>query len=112
MKACQAFKLFLALMLFLHHPVAAINWQGTGNLSSSNITEIWDYINSNFGRNNFMNTMQLLASGLSNSLNTKWAPAWNVVIVKIGNADNYNDVVLYGYAFRNHWMWYNGCTSS
>lgn len=112
MKASQVCKLFLAIMLFLHHPVAALNWQGTGNLDNSNMTEIWSYVDQNLGRENYMGTLNYFATGLSNNLNTKWAPAWNVVVVKIANADSYNDVVLYGYAFKNHWMWHNGWTSS
>ena len=39
-------------------------------------------------------------------MNTLWNPAWNVVVVIL--TDNNADTVLYGYAFRDHWMWYNG----
>lgn len=45
MKVSQAFKMFLALLLLLHHPVSALNWQGTGNLDNSNLTIIWNHIN-------------------------------------------------------------------
>ena len=42
-------------------------------------------------------------------MNTLYAPAWNVVVVSYSSPDLiYNDVVLYGYAFRSRWMWFNG----
>lgn len=46
-----------------------------------------------------------VAQNISNHLNTIWDPAWNVMIFNL----HYNvDAVVYGYAFRNHWLWFNG----
>lgn len=42
---------------------------------------------------------------LSDILNNAWAPAWNVFTIKLINPSL--DAVLYGYAFNNHWMWFN-----
>ena len=44
---------------------------------------------------------------LSEHLNGLWDPAWNVVTMKSTYPKALYDVVLYGYAFRDHWMWYN-----
>jgi hypothetical protein len=46
-------------------------------------------------------------TAFSTYLNDLWDPAWNVVVIYITDKTN-ADSVLYGYAFRNHWMWYNG----
>ena len=46
------------------------------------------------------------AKNISDTLNELWDPAWNVVAAKTyGGVGVY--VVLYGYAFRSHWAWYN-----
>lgn len=44
MKNSPSFCMLLALMLLLHHPAAALNWQGTGELNNDNLTLIWAYI--------------------------------------------------------------------
>lgn len=49
--------------------------------------------------------MNTIAETISTRLNTIWDPAWNVVILR--QAAGY-DSVVYGYAFRDHWMWING----
>lgn len=103
----------MAIMLLFHHPVAAVNWQGTGTFEPSNITDIWRYINSNFKDNASSDNIQAFSTGLSTNLNNMWDPAWNVVVVKIATlASAVNDVVLYGYAYKGHWLWYNGWTDS
>lgn len=110
MKVSPSFCLFVALMLLLQQPLAAKNWQGTGTFENMNTSEIWDYIHANLKRNNDANTMQAFSTDLSDYLNGKWAPAWNVVINSVLNAasSDFNDVILYGYAFKNHWLWFNG----
>ena len=46
-----------------------------------------------------------IAMNISTELNKLWDPAWNVVIISTpANIDS----VLYGYAFRGHWLWFNG----
>lgn len=99
----------MALMLLLQHPVAAMNWQGTGDMNNDNLTVIWSYINANLKRNVDADTIDAFNTGLSEDLNGRWAYAWNVITVHIKTGPStYNDAILYGYAFRNHWMWYNG----
>jgi hypothetical protein len=46
---------------------------------------------------------------LSIALNDKFDPFWNVIAGFSSDQTN-NDLVLYGYAFNNHWFWYNGIT--
>lgn len=100
---------FLAFLVLLH----AMNWQAMGNMSSSNLTIIWNFIDTNFSsvkaNKNILvdNSLQKFATAMSNYLNALWDPAWNVVLAtyKVGiNADT----VLSGYAFREHWLWING----
>lgn len=107
------FIFFLALLAWNN----ALDWQGTGNMSESNMTMIWTHINSNFNKAYPYSTLYALqdtklanyAVSLSNYLNGLWDPAWNVVIVYIAETTTPNsDSVVYGYAFREHWMWFNG----
>lgn len=46
-----------------------------------------------------------MALGISNDLNTLWSEAWNVFVCGLFNQDR--DAVVYGYAFRGHWLWIN-----
>lgn len=86
-----------------------INWQGKGNMNQTVLDKIWAYINANTssGFSDIMDSsnINIFVKGLSDSLNQEWHPAWNVVAT-FGPQDY--DTVLYGYAFNNHWMWYNG----
>lgn len=80
-------------------------WQGSGNMSQSNITEIRSAINNNpITPTTTDEQIDAIAQTISLRLNSLWNPAWNVAI-----AHNYPffEVVLYGYAFRDHWMWIN-----
>lgn len=59
------------------------------------------------------NSLSNYAESLSTYLNGLWDIAWNVVISYAFNADNYSltpnsDTIVYGYAFRKHWLWMNG----
>ena len=42
---------------------------------------------------------------LSDRLNTRWNPAWNVALTLTYYPTS--DTILYGYAFRDQWMWFN-----
>ena len=79
-------------------------WQGYGNWSASNLTEIWTYINGNIGSHTATSSYDAFNIAFSGHLNSLWAPAWNVFVIKTTATD---DAVLYGYAFNNHWMWFN-----
>ena len=46
-----------------------------------------------------------MARNTSMELNRLWDPAWNVVICQTVN--EFFDIVLYAYAFREHWGWFN-----
>ncbi len=79
-------------------------WQGYGNLSSENLTSIWGYINSNIQGAVTNSNIDDFNTGLSTHLNDLWSPAWNIVTIEQLTP---SDSILYGYAFRRHWMWYN-----
>ena len=104
---------FLLVIAMLLQCGSALNWQGTGNMSNSNLTDIWTYINANFKtswqRSAISNgpSVSNFVSGFSTYLNGLWDPAWNVVVVYNYDGSN-SDAVLYGYAFNDHWLWYNG----
>lgn len=99
---------FCAFALLLAY-AALLNWQAAGNMSASNMTIIQGYINANFsmGEEN-LNTLPGRVGPFSDYLNGLWAPAWNVVIIYNGKSNEKFDAILYGYAFRDHWMWING----
>lgn len=106
---------FLALMLILPN-FHCLNWQATGNMPQEKMNAIWDYINSNFDFTLTSNAiyyaanypLESFAEGLSNDLNARFHRAWNVVVVHDGMQNSNSDAILYGYAFREHWFWYNG----
>lgn len=108
MRNSPSVALFLVLMLLLHQPVAALNWQGTGNFTNDNLTIIWNYIQNNLASSANGGTLQQFTTQLSETLNTNWDRGWNVVTTKfLSTTSIYNDVVVYGYAYNNHWMWFN-----
>ena len=104
----------MAILLLITN-IWAINWQGTGNLSQENTTVIWEYINPNFDLKWIRSTLTSssdtklvdFSKQLSDYLNLQWNEAWNVVVAYINDGTNF-DTVFYGYAFRDHWLWYNG----
>lgn len=79
-------------------------WQGYGNWSTSNLTEIWTFINGNIHNFTGNSDYDTFNTALSERLNTMWAPFWNVFTIKTTAAF---DTVVYAYAFNNHWLWYN-----
>lgn len=105
---------FLTVLLLLCS-ANAIKWQGIGNMSESNLTTIWTYINANFIYGTFQSgrTDKIVGkiSDFSSYLNGIWDPAWNVVLIYTFYGQN-QDSVVYGYAFRDHWLWYNGFTAA
>lgn len=44
MKSSAISTLLLALMLLLHQPVAALNWQAAGAINNVQTTTVWGYI--------------------------------------------------------------------
>ncbi len=97
--------IFFVLLLSLLGNFSALDWQGYGNMSSSNLTDIWTFVNNNIGYAVTNSKHQEFTTNLSNYLNKLWDPAWNVFVIQTTVS---KDTVVYGYAFRDHWMWYNG----
>lgn len=64
------FCLLTAVMILLQQPVAALNWQGTGNLNNDNLTVIWAYINANFQSQTSKGKHSAFVLCLSTTLNT------------------------------------------
>lgn len=100
-KQRSGFSIFFLIFLI---STRQVGWQGYGNWTSSNLTEIWTFINGSIGSRTSTSSYDTFNTALSNHLNTLWAPAWNVFTIKT-TAEW--DTVLYGYAFNDHWMWYN-----
>jgi hypothetical protein len=106
---------FLVVAVLLLTCCKSLDWQGAGGWGNGNMTVIWDYINTNFSKAWPQATTILpgdtkladFASAFSTELNRRWDTAWNVVVAYITDKSN-SDSVVYGYAFRDHWMWYNG----
>jgi hypothetical protein len=69
------------------------------------MTFFWNYINANMSGPASTYALNPFCEQFSTALNTKWDPAWNVVI---SFSDSLIDTVLYGYAYNGHWYWYNG----
>jgi hypothetical protein len=112
----MTFQLHLISLLLLLVCSSGLNWQGAGNMNSDNRTIVMNYISTNFHTSISVNTalaagdttLSAFATDFAAHLNGYWDPAWNVVIVYINTHGENTDTVLYGYAFRDHWMWLNG----
>lgn len=104
---------FLLTAMLLTVVGNGLNWQGAGSMNHTVIAKVWENLESNlqtaFNTNGAMNVgnnpVNLACKSLSDKLNNGWSPAWNVVV--LASPPQY-DTVLYGYAFNDHWMWYNG----
>jgi hypothetical protein len=103
-----SFNILLSVLLLLSS-CSGLNWQGAGNFSSSNLTDIWNYISSHFSviADNKTAIVPTITD-FSTYLNGLWDPAWSVVLVYDLTEGVNLDSVLYGYAYNNHWMWSNG----
>ena len=100
----------LCVFLVLTIPALSVNWQGTGNMSGSNMTEIQTTISNNpITSATSASQIHTIGQTISTRLNDLWEQAWNVVIVK--TLAGY-DSVVYGYAYKDHWMWINGVAIS
>lgn len=93
-----------------------LDWQGTGNFTTSNKTIIFSYIDAHFDlswqkdtictQSGSDTTLVDFATNFSNYLNGLWDPAWNVVVVY--NSQTNSDAIVYGFSFWLHWLWING----
>lgn len=102
-------KILLILAIFLVGSAEAYDWQGTGNLNNENLTIIWMYIETNLSVYIMKGDMNGFSHDLSVILTNLWSPAWNVFTIQtIGGKGQYDDTIFYGYAFKNHWVWFNG----
>jgi hypothetical protein len=75
-----------------------------GNFTDENITfirHLYSNLLSNIGPTD---PLGAITKRTSDVLNAEWDPAWNVVLARMSGQNN---GVVYGYAFRNHWLWYN-----
>lgn len=82
----------------------SVRWQGTGNISQSNWTFIWSTVEANIA-SYAPDNLPGFSTKISDALNDAWAPTWNVFVMRL--YDPSIDAVVYGYAFKNHWMWLN-----
>lgn len=81
-----------------------IAWQGYGQVNRTVIDTIMVYISTNVSQHTGASSYTAFNTAFSDELNRRWDPAWNVFTIKTTSAD---DTVLYGYAFKHQWMWYN-----
>jgi hypothetical protein len=91
--------------------VCCVQWQAAANISAANHTLIWSTIQSgltSYVPNAGSTTDHTdLAKFISDNLNNAWDPAWNVFVFELVG-DTTVDAIVVGYAFRDHWMWFNG----
>lgn len=96
----------MLITMLLTHSLHALNWQGTGSgMNNTVITEIWTGLTGNLDSASTGLQRTGICKDISDRLNAQWNPAWNVVLLVTGSS---YDTILYGYAFRSQWMWYNG----
>lgn len=89
------------------------NWEYQGNWTTANTTAINAAIGTAMQASTSSEVadttgynLGTFAKKLSENLETvqNWAQFWNVFVVVQEEA---SDAVVYGYAFRNHWLWKN-----
>jgi hypothetical protein len=99
------------ILLCLLGGVRCVQWQAASNISAANHTLIWSTIQSGlttYVPNAASSTDHTdLAKYISDTLNNAWDPAWNVFVFELVGDPNL-DAIVVGYAFRDHWMWFNG----
>lgn len=99
----------ISLLLFLSL-VSCSNWQAKGSFTDQNITYIYNQIDTCIAnKNSGAILVSDFARIISDALVAAWDPAWNVFVTKLTNYDT--DSVVFGYAFRDHWMWLNNYSS-
>ena len=100
--------ILLAAMLLVDS-LNAVKWQGTcSGMNNTVLTEIWTGLSTKVDTAISISTNEgynSLTKVISDRLNDRWDPAWNVVLALTSKL---YDVILYGYAFRNQWMWFKG----
>jgi hypothetical protein len=109
-KASTVVSLFL-LICFLGG-VHCMQWQAAANISAANHTLIWAMIQGGFNTyipnaGSTSTNHTLMAGVISSNLNSAYDPAWNVFVFELVG-DPTVDAIVIAYAFRDHWMWYNG----
>ena len=97
---------FLVVLLALTVPALQTDWQGSGSMNTTVMTEIHTQINNNpITSSTSPADVDVIAQTISTRLNSLWDPAWNVMVSISPSSAN---TILYGYAFNNQWMWING----
>lgn len=114
MMYANSIPVFLLTVLLLATAASGLRWQGTGSTNNTVIAKIWQHVETKINSSMFIASTQDLAfktfcKTLSEQLNSLWDPAWNVAIY---SALPQYDTILYGYAFNNQWMWFNGVPAS
>jgi hypothetical protein len=110
MSKAETLASFLILLCLLGG-VRCVQWQAAANISAANHTLIWSTIQSGlttYVPDSFSGTDHTdLAKYISDTLNNVWDPAWNVFVFELVGDPTVDSIVV-GYAFRDHWMWFNG----
>lgn len=99
----------LLITMLLADSLNGLRWQAMGSgMNNTVITEIWTGLEANIDTALTANThteYNAFTKGISDRLNARWDPAWNVAFVM---SQSEYEVILYGYAYNNQWMWFNG----
>lgn len=98
----QMLKILICSLLLLS--VTCVSWQGAGNFTDSNFTDIKNIL-SGVSTKLGLEKIDSWAKIISDELNARWDPAWNVIVTKL--QDKISNGVVFGYAYNGHWLWYN-----
>ena len=110
-------KVIFVLMTCMLALASAQNWQASGegrngwpgqpsdNLEP-NLPTAYAIVDTAIADHSATNRTDLMARSISDGLGRLWDDAWNVAIVKLDGVDV--NLVVFGYAFRFHWLWHNG----
>lgn len=103
--AATIFKFLLVLALIALGSFQA--WEAMGNMTDY-VEGVRGYIDIALAK---VKVSKVYMNGatyvLANSLNAKWDSYWNTAIFQKIDTNPALNAVVYGYAFRDHWLWFN-----
>ena len=100
-------KAYCWVLLLLLAQLQAADWQASGSFEAEMLAFVKDTIETAHESTALTPTKAVY---ISRTLNGEYDPYWNTVSGVI--TDSTKDCVLFGYAFRGHWIWINNYKGS
>jgi hypothetical protein len=97
--------ILIGLVLSVHTAGAVSSiparYYAQGTFDAAMLTKISSAITTAIAANNF----STMASSISSELNTVYHISWNVIVTSPVSISTSGDTVVFGYAYKDHWLW-------